>query len=76
MCQLNLAENGPYQDKAKAIYKELRSNLIRYYLRLFGTEVMFKAIGWFLKQCIPLILQKYGSQLPSDWIFVGAVRSG
>jgi hypothetical protein len=76
MCQLNLAENGPYQDKAKAIYKELRSNLIRYYLRLFGTEVMFKDIGSFLKQCISLILQKYGSQLSSDWVFVGAVRSG
>ncbi|XP_045806165.1 auxin-responsive protein IAA16-like [Trifolium pratense] len=28
-------ESGPYQDKAKAIYKELRSNLIRCHLSLF-----------------------------------------
>jgi len=36
-CKLNLAESGPYQDKAKAMYKELRSNLIGYYLSLLGT---------------------------------------
>jgi len=44
----NLAESGPYKNKAKAMYKELRSNLIRYYyLSLFGTRVLFKAFGRF-----------------------------
>jgi len=43
---LNLVENGPYQEKAKAVYQELRSNLIRYCLILFGTfEIPLKVIG-------------------------------
>jgi len=43
---LNLVVNGPYQAKAKAAYAELRSNLIRYCLILFGTfEIPFKVIG-------------------------------
>ena len=29
-CVQFLAVDGPYSDKARAIYKELRSNLIRY----------------------------------------------
>lgn len=38
---LNLAENGPYQDRARAIYEELRSNLIRYDSISFITTVIF-----------------------------------
>jgi hypothetical protein len=62
ICRLNFAENGPYRNKAKAIYTELRSNLIRYCLILFGSiGNLFKAISWFLKQCISFVLQKYST---------------
>lgn len=76
---LIVAEDGPYRDKARAIYDDLRGNLIRYCFRFFCPQCLNMAEALMNSlvniNIIQTLLQKCGTQLSPDWVSVGTVWS-
>lgn len=63
-------EDGPYQERAKVIYSDLRSNLIRY---LSWNILLISKPLWQPPENCFILLQKCCSQLLWEWFFVGTV---
>lgn len=76
---LIVTEDGPYRDKARAIYDDLRGNLIRYCFRFFCPQCLNMAealINLLVNlNVIQTLLQKCGTQLSPDWVSVGTIWS-